>query len=372
MPEFEVSTWTALVSKMAELASSTPFSSAHWGNSTIKITQDIDLNDEAPSGTSTQFNFTADYNSTNYTIVIDGKQTDGSNGVIRNLRTSISSPNYILAYANSIMPQYAPKIITHFKNIDFVNLILSGSSFAGVASGSSVFSNCGFIFENCRFVGSRSGSAYLLNVTFGITLTSCYVNLPWNGAGQSSGLNYISLIPPNTSAATNAIANYCRFNEKYSGWIYPTLGSSSQSGFQRYYSCSYFKMSGCRIEGKMTVPWYEVNDGDGEMRLYSPIMSAQNLAAYSPSAQNVFDVTLTADSNAPASGTAANSVSLGGFSYVVRKDCKLPNGTVCDYDIVSKDSFDGSSSTPAPLFAEPSQMKDAQWLSDNGFDIIVQ
>ena len=76
--------------------------------------------------------------------------------------------------------------------------------------------------------------------------------MPWKGAGQTD-LSYTSLLPKDDENATSAVANYCRFKESYGGWTYEANGYDSSPAL-RVFSFSYFKCSGCRIEGTMTIP----------------------------------------------------------------------------------------------------------------------
>ena len=91
--------------------------------------------------------------------------------------------------------------------------------------------------------------------------------------------------------------------------------------------------------------------------------------SYTPTAQNVFDVSLICDDTGLSEFNKV--VGCSGFTYLVKMDAKCKSdGSACTYTTNGADSIDGAS-RPLPLLATPAQMKDAQWLSNNGFDIVV-
>lgn len=321
MATVEVSTWAEL-------------KTALQAQNNAKLMADIDMNEVAPNG--------------DYIILSYGESItlDGNHHKIRNLRTTVNNPRPIFAC------QYGGTGRTLIiKDLDFQNLILAGASLVGANIGHSYVPSTTQI-NGCRFVGSRGGTAYLLTYNTGITVNNCYFDLPWVGNGQSN-LAYTSLIPKNTSAATTAVANYCRFKEKYTGWIYPSevyFGTSD-----KYFSFSFFKINGCRIEGSFTLP-----NADRQNASLLHLLSTFNMDAYTPSAQNVFDVELSLLSNDRVKMFIASKATL------IKKSATLPNGTV-----LTADSAYERYSGDTPILATAEEMTDAAALSAKGFDIVV-
>ena len=253
---------------------------------------------------------------------------------------------------------------TKFINLDFQNINLATGNF--VDWDSSKLQNFVLTLENCRFVGKRN-NYYLCGKNF-LTCTSCYFDIAWQGLGQTN-LAYTSLIPKDDSNATNAFANYCRFKETYGNWVYDISGYGIYPTF-RPFSFSYFKCSGCRIEGSMTVPVWQntyITTSNGIVFLCA-FFSRPNMA-FTPTAQNVFDVSIICDDTGLS--TFNKIVSCSSISYLVKMNakCKSDNSE-CTYITTGAEKIDGDNYT-LPLLATPAQMRDAQWLSDNGFDIVV-
>jgi len=300
----------------------------------VKLMADIDMNEVAPNG---------DYITLSYG---ESLTLDGNHHKIRNLRTTVDSPRPIFACQFGGVNR---RLI--IKDLDFQNLILAGASLVGSNTGYSYPPSTTQI-NSCRFVGSRSGAAYLLAYNTGITANNCYFDLPWTGAGQSN-LAYTSLISKNTSSATTAVANYCRFKEKYTGWIYPSEVEYNTS--DKYFSFSFFKINGCRIEGSFTLPNADIQNAS-----LLHLLSTYNLNAYTPSAQNVFDVELSLLSNDREKMFVVTKATL------IKKSAKLPNGTV-----LTADSAYETWAGDTPILATAEEMTDAAVLSAKGFDIVV-
>ena len=364
MATVEVSTWAELIYAMNYVSL--------VEDTTIKIVADIDMNEVAPEGVTNSFS-SAWFGRT---LVIDGGYIDTTTGesknhVIKNLRTPITGNGSIFYfyYVNDASTALGVK----FQNIDFQNLILaSGHCFDYDYTHLRTFK---LTLDNCRFVGSR-GNYYLIgkNPYYGglyncaLTLNKCYTDMPWNGAGQTD-LSYTSLIPKDDENTTNAVANYCRFKETYGNWIYDTYYTSTPT--IRIYSFSYFKCSGCRIEGSMTVPVW-INSTLQEYNGYSFLcaFNSKPISGFTPTAQNVFDVSLICD-DSEFQNNFNKVVGCSGFSYLVKMDAKCKSdGSACTYTTNGASAIDGAS-RPLPLLATPAQMRDAQWLSNNGFDIVV-
>ena len=346
----EVSTWDGIVSSLRNFGT----------GDIIRLTADIDLNNEYPLGVDSVNLIAGGYEGSSVTI-------DGNGHTIRNLRTKISSPG------NIFYKSYGNQLTITFTDIDFVNIILAGASFIQISNSSDTVN-----FQNCRFVGSRSGTAYLANINENVTLnlTCCFINVPWQGAGQTN-LSYTSLIPKSSRAAAvwPVTANYCWFREKYTGWTYDTSSSpvytpNSDDGNLRIpsFSFSMFKLSGCYIDGSMKIPagWDSVNGGRKYV-YYCELINRATNNNYNPSAQNVFDCDLIADIGS--ASLSENTIRTCGWSGVIKKNAHTTGGVeVPSYTFPPLSSMGGSTT---PIFATPAQMKDASWLSNAGFDIII-
>ena len=359
MATVEVSTWAELVTAFDSISTSE--------DTTIKLTADIDMNDTNPEGTG----LSKDSSWWQHTLIIDGGYTDSVTGedknhVIKNLRTPISSTANLFYFTYNEQYGSSNQIYVKFKDIDFQNLILSSGNF--VDWDSSKLQSFNLVIENCRFVGSR-GNYYLIGknlytsgyATPSITCSKCYFDMPWNGAGQTN-LSYTSLIPKDDSNNTNTVANYCRFKESYGGC---TWGDSlTYQSTDRFFSCSYFKMIGCRVEGSAQI--CGVTDSNDKGAYYMPIISKPN-ASYVPTTQNVFDVEITAVRNSATYDT--DNVLYSTFTGVVNKNVKY-NGIDVTTFTDNRSDFDGGTTT-APILATPTQMKDPAYLNSQGFDIVV-
>ena len=342
MPQIEVNSWNGLMTAIDNAVS------GNWGQTTIKLTSDINMNTEAPEGvkhTVSEFPY-GDVG----TLVIDGQGYK-----IQNLRTDISSPGDIL-YLTADRTT-SPTAGLHWKNTDFVNIILADGSFLNYDTSKIKLT---FQLTNCRFVGSRGGNAYLVGTTpIGasnpLTFTSCFFDIPWQGAGISyDALGPTSLIPKVNSSAPNVSANYCWFREKYTGWEYSAYDYST---VDRFFSFSFMKINGCYIDGSMVIP---DDDSDISAGLLYPL-SAKIVAAYTPSIQNVFDCQIT---------TQANTAQIYYYNFygLLRTGAQKPDGSVFTDDSYSEM---GQEDMPYPILATPERMKDAAWLSNAGFDIII-
>ena len=321
----EVSTWAGLVTALNGFST----------GDIIKLTADINLNTEYPQGVDSCAFDQSGYEGSAVTI-------DGDGHAIINLRTRLSSPVSIFTKTGT-----GNYLTVNFKNIDFVNLILAGASLVSLTS------NDTMIFQNCRFVGSRSGAAYLINNNTNVTLTTCYIDMPWAGAGQTN-LSYTSLIPKALSAATTSVANYCWFREKYTGWTYASAYQYNTN--DRFFSFSFFKINGCYIDGSMTIP--KTDQQIITAMLY--FLSSYNTNAYTASAQNVFDVDITAPVN-------VTNVFYNNLTGLCKMSIKDSSG-----NYIAKSNYTPWGNSHAyPILATPDQMKDAQALSDLGFDIVV-
>ena len=240
MAVYNVSTWAELVSKLSQNTTE---------SRTIKIVNDIDCNDEIPTGVGSTIPI---YNSGDYPIVIDGSYTENNvvkNHVIRNLRTNITSPVGIfnlVRYSSQSSGNRNTNVT--FKNIDFINLILDGAPFindmdSGVIYGNTLtFNKCRFVGRRNRFLVNEDGSGYSSGGN-ALTFTSCFFNIPYKPAGTDN-----TYVPLNRAISnTSMIANYCWFRETYGGWnigqFAPTISVSPHC------STHNLSLNGCYIDG---------------------------------------------------------------------------------------------------------------------------
>ena len=342
---------------------------------TLNLQNDIDLNNEYPYGVSiVTIGVDVGYYANSGTWTLNGDDGQGGRYKIRNLRTRIDTPQSIFNVNNTDNPNM--KIV--FKNIDFVNLILSGADF---------FFNGSFTgsieFVNCRFVGCRTGNAYLINKKSRITCTSCYFDLPWYGA-NSNVYTYTSLIPALTDTEVQSLtvsslptAQYCWFHETYGGWTVKTGLSASTGTWATnpdgliVTSCQCFCMHGCYIDGKVYAPWTSQSTISSFFYIYCYNLT---MLDWTPIVPNVVDINWVVTKSG--SGGTLASCYRSAFSCVFKKKVTKADGT--DWSL-GTDAFGTSkvsspatgSSMPDPITATPEQMEDAAWLQSQGFPIIV-
>lgn len=333
----EVSTWGELANAINGFAN----------GDVIKLKSDIDLNKEFPLGVES-CNITQS-SSGSYTLTIDG---DGHK--IRNLRTSISDPHSILMKNTDTF-----SITLTLQNIDFVNLILSGAALIYV-NGSN---DDAVVCNNCRFVGNRT-AGYLINRNRNVLVNSCYFDMPWQGGGLTTR-QYISLIPWSTEATT-AYANYCWFHEHYTGWVMPQGWDWGWTTDSTYFSFSYFKINGCYIDGDSVCTRYKISNTDISNCL--KILAKANVSSYAPASQNVLDCDIVV-----MNGMSNNTIEIANMCGLMKKSVVNSSSSapsITTYNNCTQ-SLIVDTSKPYPLKATPEQMKDATWLYNNGFDIIV-
>ena len=330
MANIEVATWAELVSAIESFTD----------GDTIKITADIDLTSSHPYGVG-KITLDADK-----TYIIDGGYTMGGfqlSHIIKGLSNNLSSPEDLF---------YAPEETTGFKllNIDFYNITLANGDFYKNTNADAPKVE----FTRVRFLGSRTGNSYLINAKH-IKVVSCYFNIPWNGLNQSN-LAYTSLAPKpaNSNTAADYEALYCWFHEHYGGWIVPRYMASNSQNYNSW-SCFCFKLSGCYVDGDMTVSTYV----QGPAYVACEVLQQATVWSYTPSAMNVLDVDITC--------TANQSIAAYGYWFGVYIDkVKQANGNpVSSWSA----GYDVGTSKPRPLIATVSEAKDAQWLNSHGFDI---
>lgn len=358
MATVTASSWSGIVSANNSFGSDT--------TNTIKLTQDIDLNNEYPSGVATlELKHYTGYYGTSRTWVLDGKDaTTGQNHAIRNLRTSISNPSAIFKQKDDTLSS----ITVIFRNVDFVNCIVSGGDFF-LNEYSSHKEYITLVVENCRFVGYRTGNAYLFNQPLNITCTSCYFDMPWYGAGSSS-YDYCALIPNNSNPNSSnlAKANYCWFHESYGGWTIANMEEGQHSNCSPGSSiattqCARFGMSGCYIDGSMKRPFsWNYSSGWKIGYTYCQVYYSSLASYFDSSTPNVIDVDWYVDQ------VSASSVSLRVYalnlSGVQKMSMNAPNFSGVDYYRST------ATNKPNIILATPANMKNVTWLRSQGFPIL--
>jgi hypothetical protein len=254
-----------------------------------------------------------------------------------------------------------------FRNIDFVNCVLAGSDFiynTGV--------DIPIRFENCRFVGCRTGHAWLTNQTRKITATSCYFDMPMYAA-NSTEYSYCSLIKPLTNdelandASNLPQAYYCWFHETYGG--HKLVSSRSAIAMQDVKittQCQAFCVHGCYFDGSMKTSHYYNEAGVTTLGVtaycYLFTVRLSTYAMYTPSTPSVCDITW----NTSNSGNERIAKFLK-WSGVIKKDVNFNNNAATSYT----SEYYGSGPFPDPIFATATQMQNPTWLQSQGFPIII-
>lgn len=344
MATYNVSTWAELLSALNQSASQ---------SRTIKITADIDCNDEIPMGVSSTIQLQG---SGNYPLYIDGSYTDAQgnkkNHVIRNLRTHTTSPVDIFKTLSSPGgSDSGTYLYVYIRNIDFINLVLAGASFLGVNIGSSYTSNYQQVnFNSCRFVGRRD--RYLVRSIEnarnasdnGIYYTSCFFNMPYKPSGSTAN-TYVPLnqVWAYISGTNRCFANYCRFKDTYGGWdigqFVPTVSVAPQCCTHNLY------LNGCYIYGQII--------GDSTIGI-------SNHYTYNPVIQNVVDADLYVTNG----GSAGSSINIYAPKGIYRNKITKWNTTP---EIAYVDNNQNASAISVP----PDKMTDPAYLYSQGFDIVV-
>ena len=342
MATYEVSTWAELVAKLSATTLETR---------TIKLTADIDCNDEIPEGVANTINV---YSSRNYPLTIDGSYTENGitkNHVIRNLRTHVTSPKNIfkLTYLDATGENKIP--VVRFYNIDFINLILDGGMLIGQFEvswqtyGVLGFYNCSFVGRRNRYLVCGHSMSYEPNY---MTFSSCFFNIPYEPSGTSN-----TYVPLNDVWRKNstcyATANYCRFKESYNGW---TIGSFAPAvDVNPHCSTHNLNLNGCYIDGTIV----GASDAIGITEQYT----------YNSTIQNVVDADLRSYGN---SGSTTVKI------YAPKGIYKTAEYN--DMNVVKKYDDDTvncaiSNQNASAMPETPSRMISPSDLYSDGFDIVV-
>ena len=318
MATYEVTTWTELTNRIKNASS----------GDVIKIIADIDCNDEIPMGVTSPIQ--AGTNS----FTVDGTYTENGvtkNRVIRNLRCTVT-----------IFRLGGSGGSTTFKNIDFVNSLFDSNLAAVIGTGSQ-YSPTYLYLRNCRFSGERKH--YLVNKVEGssservlVYCYSCDFNLKYVGTSAT----YIPLFYRYAESGDwswKSYAYYCHFKERYSGtYTPPSSTTAAMCGVSNTF------LDGCRVDGEIV----------GNAAVVLAVSGVVDLGA--PSLKNVYDLNIKLT-------TSNTSTTVTALPGVFRVPITNKNNPTVTYTI--------SSQTSGTLAATESQMKDAQWLSEHNFPVVV-
>ena len=330
MATYEVSTWTELVEALETINESTE-------SQTIKLTADIDCNDEIPEGVASTIVCQNKAGGTGRFTIDGSYEVNGKtkNHQIRNLRTHVSNPVNIFNFtANSTACNWL------IKGLDFINLITNKPLFDNSASGSIVSGQ--YIFSNCRFVGKRND--YLINSGQDI-LNSCFFNV---NCEYSS--TYSTNAMPNKicGGMSSSKANFCIFVE--------SLVNDLPSSKTHCSTCYGLGLNGCRIEGEVHSKLVN-NQGKAEINAIS--YSSAGL----PIIQNVMDCTFVVPDtiNDVSNVTIATGQDFG----VIKKSIRTDSGTALDASSWAPTVSSGV------ILETVANMKNPAQLKADGLDVIV-
>lgn len=341
MATIEVSTWSELVSAVTQ-----PITEI----TTVKITKDIDCNEEIPQGVSSTV--VIPQANRDIALTIDGGYEEG--GVTKrhkiiNLRTNIGSPVPIFRLNGSRDSNWYRTI--WFKNIDFLNLQLD----AALTEGDQGYQSSGGYplsigaFVNCRFMGKRTTNMFTKssfnNAGYYYMFNNNFVNVPYYGTTKE-GFPLVRRYPPSSSYKCQFMAQNCRFRCTYTGTYTPTYDSG------KVYSDIYnANLNGCYIDG-------EIVGADSDTTYINIYTQGEAANDGNPSMQNVYDVNFYMKDV-----VSDRNIDFGAFKGVVKSPVK-------DWDdkTISCNSYNSKTGI---IFASETDMQNAQWLYDHGLDIIV-
>lgn len=341
MATVEVSTWAQLASAVTRTISE---------NTTVKIMEDIDCNDEIPQGVAATVVIPrADQDKA---LTIDGEYEEG--GVTKrhkiiNLRTNIGSPVPIFRLNGSNNSGWWRTI--WFKNIDFLNLRLDAALIEGDQGyqGSSSPLSIG-AFVNCRFMGRRTTNMFTKSswstAGYYYMFNNNFVNVPYYGTTKE-GFPLVRRYHPSVSSYKCVfMAQNCRFRCTYTGSFTPTYDSG------KVYSDIYnANLNGCYIDG-------EIVGADSDTTYINIYTQGEAGNDGNPSVQNVYDVNFYMKNVA-----SDRNIDFGVFKGVVKTPVKKWDDKTTSYN-----SYNAKTGI---IFASESDMQNAQWLYNNGLDIIV-
>lgn len=304
---------------------------------TIKLIADIDCNRAIPEGVESSIELYWTSSSLKYAIIDGSYEVNGvtKNHVIKNLRTHVINPVTIF-YAHRKPPSQSDTTAPlRIRNIDFINLILD----APLARGG--YSQTPLAITGCRFVGKRSTSMFYGATTGGTVLTSCFFNVPY--ISSSPSINNIYLATVNSTVTNPRDAYYCYFQESYAGWTVDNTKPCTSFGNLR--------LSGCYVDGEIVA---------GE----TFILTTQY--ANDSTIQNAINANLYTTA---AEGT---TISVQAPKGIWKNDIYSTNSAITEpYEYVNVNQ--DNTTEPPILYAipeSPANMKDANALYDDGFDIV--
>ena len=328
----EVSTW-------AELR--TALSTSTQDTKTIKITADIDCNDEIPTGVGSTITC---YGSVSYMTTVDGSYTVGEetrNHVIRNLRTNVSNPVNIFNIQSNKESGSGRACGITFKNIDFINLILMGGALIG-SYNDSIIGGRKININKCRFVGRRNQYLFNGKSDTGVSddstyllMTSSFFNIPYFPTTTEN--TYVPLVGEWTGTNTYIRAQFCWFRHSYNGW-----SITNNNNYQTY--TRYMQMNGCYNDG-------EIVGANG--------LEITQKYSYASPIQNVVDCDIKLLSG-------SNTSTIYAPKGIWRDHVVDFNNPSTQYT----DCVNGNSSLAIKVTPE-SNMTSPTWLSEHGFDIVV-
>lgn len=312
-----------------------------------------------------------DWNS-NYTHYFEQADEDSYEPVkperynIRNLRNDSTE-------TNSIFNANACDFI--LESIDFQNLVLAGASFTTAANTVN-----GLRVHNCRFVGSRSGAAYMFNYSHStyVKLVSCYLNVPWmgmNAAASAAGLAYTALGPKWLRTDSNTCswsASYTHFVEHYSGWNVPTPSTTNQDNSEfLVYSCQCFQLNACKLTGDMTLgATTSVTTSKVTIHVANVITPKSVMNGFIPMSMSICNVKLSIVVGAPDwSKTNEFIMNEGNFFGIQLDEIVCADGSVNEFTIKGS-AIMGDGSKPYAKGVTSRQIKDINTLYRVGFDVI--
>ena len=292
----------------------------------IKLMKDIDCNEEIPEGVESTLSLRSSGSGAQCTI--DGSYEINDvvyNRVIRNLRTHIVTPVLIF------QAKYAG---FHFKNVDFVNLVLD-QPLLKVTASNGAGTTC--IFNHCRFVGRRtynlwdniyiSASLSKKTTGAGVKIYSCFFNVPYIKSPYVVAdipLERNDAVTPNYKS----YAYFCRFVESH----------NADTGIT---SCNNLKLSGCRVQGELTSS--------------SPITITSQYD-YDGTIQNVVDLTL-------------KTTEEQGTTVVVNAPKGVWKDAIYSTDSTILTSYQYTNTNPLAIPESPTDMMNVSELYSDGFDV---
>lgn len=340
MATIEVSSWSELVSAVTQTISEP---------TTVKITKDIDCNEEIPQGVTNTIVIPRANRS--IALTIDGEYEEGGatkRHKIINLRTNIGSPVPIFRLNGSYDQGWWRTI--WFKNIDFLNLRLDAALTEGDQGYQDISGTIYSIgaFVNCRFVGKRTTNMFTKSswgAGYYYMFNNNFVNVPYYGTTKE-GFPLVRRYHPSVGNKCVLMAKNCRFRCTYTGTYTPTYDSG------KVYSDIYnANLNGCYIDG-------EIVGADSDTTYINIYTQGEAANDGTPSMQNVYDINFYMKDV-----TSDRNIDVGAFKGVVKTPVK-------DWDDRTT-SYNSYNSKTGIIFASETDMQNAQWLYDQGLDIIV-